>query len=77
MTIMLTGKGEPTLARDAMFSVIMIAINGLCGISLICGGLKYKTQKYNLEGANAFLAILIPICILVCTRAFHARSFVE
>ena len=61
MTIMLTGKGEPSLARDAMFSVMMIAVNGLCGVSLICGGLKYKNQRYNLEGANAFLAILIPI----------------
>src|SRR5674476_75945 len=51
---MLTGKGSPTLARDAMFAVIMIALNGTVGLTLLIGGLKYKEQDYNLQGATSF-----------------------
>jgi len=29
---MSTGKGSPTLARDAMFAVIMIVLNGMVGL---------------------------------------------
>lgn len=59
--VMLTGGGGPTVARDTMFSVLMIAMNGLVGLSLIIGGLKHRTQAYNLQGANAFLSVLVPL----------------
>lgn len=59
--VMLTGGGGPTVARDTMFSVLMIALNGLVGFSLVIGGLKHRTQAYNLQGANAFLAVLVPL----------------
>jgi len=62
--VMLTGGGSPTVARDTMFSVLMITLNGLVGFSLVIGGLKYRTQAYNLQGANAFLSVLLPMAIL-------------
>ena len=34
---MLHGANNPTLARDMMFAVLMIALNGLVGISLLLG----------------------------------------
>ena len=40
---MLHGKNNPTLARDMMFAVIMIALNGLIGLSLLLGGLRRGT----------------------------------
>ena len=58
-TVMTTGKPVPSLGRDMMFSVIMIVMNGIVGLSLIWGSLKYKEQTYNLQGANTYLAILI------------------
>src|SRR5665811_1169134 len=61
---MLTGKGSPTLARDAMFGVIMIALNGTVGLTLLIGGLKYKEQDYNLQGANSFLSVILPLAVI-------------
>src|SRR5450631_3819927 len=39
---MSTQHGGPTLARDAMFAVIMIVLNGMIGLTLLIGALKYK-----------------------------------
>ena len=47
-------------ARDALFAVVMIVLNGLVGISLLLGGLRYHEQAYNLQGANTFLAVIAP-----------------
>lgn len=63
-SIMITGSHKPTLARDTMFSVIMIVLNGLVGLSLLTGGLRHRFQNYNLEGATAYLAVLIPLAAL-------------
>lgn len=62
--IMYTGKGNATLARDAMMAVVMIVLNGMLGVSLIVGGLRYREQTYNLQGANSFLAVILPLAVL-------------
>jgi len=62
--IMYTGKGNSALARDSMMAVVMIALNGMVGLSLILGGLRYREQAYNLQGANAFLAVILPLAVL-------------
>ena len=61
---MSTGQGSPTLARDAMFAVIMIVLNAMVGLTLLIGGLKYHEQDYNLQGANAFLAVILPLAVI-------------
>jgi Ca2+:H+ antiporter len=61
---MYSGHGHPTLARDAMYAVIMIVLNGMVGLSLLVGGLRYHEQTYNLQGANSFLAVIVPIAVL-------------
>ena len=61
---MLHGANNPTLARDMMFAVIMIALNGLVGLSLLLGGLRHHEQHYNLEGANAYLNTIIALAVL-------------
>ena len=62
--IMLAGHGNATLARDTMFAVVMIVLNGMVGLSLLLGGLRYREQTYNLQGANAFLAVIVPLAVL-------------
>src|SRR5215470_16379064 len=62
--IMYTGKGNATLARDAMMAVVMIVLNGMLGLTLIVGGLRYREQAYNLQGANSFLAVILPLAVL-------------
>ncbi len=62
--VMSAGQGQPGTARDAMFSVVMIVLNGMVGAVLLIGGLKYKEQTYNLQGVNAFLSLIIPLSVL-------------
>lgn len=61
---MYTGNGNASLARDAMFAVVMLVLNGMVGLSLLLGGLRYHEQTYNLQGANAFLAVIVPLAAL-------------
>jgi Ca2+:H+ antiporter len=62
--VMLTGPPVSFLARDTMFAVVMIVFNGLAGIALLLGGLRYHEQSYNLQGANAFLAVIVPLAVV-------------
>jgi len=62
--VMLTGSANETLARDTMFAVIMIVMNGLIGVTLLMGGWKHREQFYNLQGASSFLAIILPLSML-------------
>jgi Ca2+:H+ antiporter len=62
--IMLHGENNPTLARDTLFAVVMIILNGMVGLSLLFGGWRHKEQQYNLQGANAYLAVILPLVVL-------------
>ncbi|RYG75879.1 MAG: calcium:proton antiporter, partial [Alphaproteobacteria bacterium] len=59
--VMLGSKGVPTLGRDTMFAVLMIVLNGVVGLGLVVGGLRYNQQSYNLQGASAYLSVIIPL----------------
>ncbi|PPQ39386.1 Ca2+:H+ antiporter [Rhodoblastus acidophilus] len=62
--IMLHGANNPTLVRDTLLSVIMIVLNGMVGLSLLLGALRRREQHYNLQGANAYLGVIIPLAVL-------------
>src|SRR5262245_8257001 len=72
--VMLTGVENPDLARDTMYSVVMIVLNGLVGLSLLCGGLRHREQEYNLQGANAFLALIVPLAVLSLILPSYTRT---
>src|SRR4051812_2408675 len=57
------GAGSP-LARDAMFAVVMIVLNGMLGLALLLGGLRYREQSYNLQGAGSYLSMIIALSVL-------------
>jgi Ca2+:H+ antiporter len=58
-TIMLGDKPVPTLARDTVFAVVMIVCNGLVGICILAGGLRYREQDVQVSGSNLYLSVLI------------------
>lgn len=60
-TMMLTGDPDPTTARDTMYSVVMIVINGLIGLALILGGLRHGEQGHNLKSSNAYFSMILAI----------------
>jgi Ca2+:H+ antiporter len=63
-TAMLHGENNPTLGRDAIFSVMMIALNGFVGLSLLIGGLRHREQYYNLQGVNSYLNVIMTLAVL-------------
>jgi Ca2+:H+ antiporter len=72
--VALGGKALPTLGRDTMFAVLMIVLNGVVGLSLLLGGVRHHEQSYNLPGAAAYLAVIIPLSVitLVLPNFTHA-----
>jgi Ca2+:H+ antiporter len=66
VSIMLSGDPAETavVPRDTVFSAIMIICNGLIGLCLLIGGIRYREQSFNTGGANAALATLIALTTL-------------
>lgn len=58
------GGAHATLGRDTMFAVLMIVLNGVVGLGLLVGGLRYHQQSYNLQGASAYLAVILPLAVI-------------
>jgi Ca2+:H+ antiporter len=62
--VMLHGENNPTLVRDTLFAIIMIILGGMVGVSLLAGGWRHREQHYNLQGANTYLSVIIPLALL-------------
>lgn len=63
--VMFTGSPNPGFARDTIFAVIMIVLNGLVGVGLLLGGLRHHEQTYNLQSAQSYLGVLLPLAVFV------------
>jgi Ca2+:H+ antiporter len=74
LSIMLAGKGRPELARETVFSVIMVVCNGVVGLCLILGGLRYGEQGFRLPGASAYLVVLMPLATLTLILPTYTTS---
>jgi Ca2+:H+ antiporter len=58
-TIMLGEKtAVTTLARDTVFAVVMIVCNGLVGLCILAGGLRYREQDIQVSGSSLYLSVL-------------------
>src|SRR5690348_16799461 len=65
VSVMVAAPAEnAALARDAVFAAVMIASNGIVGLSLLLGGARHHEQAFQLEGASAALAVLAAMTIL-------------
>src|SRR6202022_937144 len=63
-TIILGEKAVPTLARDTVFAVVMIVCNGLVGICILAGGLRYLEQDVQVTGSSLYLSVLIVLATI-------------
>lgn len=70
----MVGIAEPTLGRDTMFAFLMIVLNGIVGLGLLLGGLRYREQAYNLQGAAGYLAVIIPLSVIALVLPNFTRS---
>src|SRR6202042_2973387 len=58
-TLMLGDTAVPALARDTVFAVVMIVCNGLVGVCIFVGGIRYREQDVQVTGSNLYLSVLI------------------
>src|SRR5215813_9825560 len=63
-TVMLGEHEVPTLARDTVFAVVMIVCNGLVGLCIFIGGLRYREQDFQVTGANLYLSVLFAMATI-------------
>jgi Ca2+:H+ antiporter len=64
-TLMLTGAAGPTMMRDTIYSVIIIVMSGLIGLSLFLGGLRHRSQNFNFRGIKHYLMSITPLALIV------------
>jgi Ca2+:H+ antiporter len=63
-SLMLHGANNPTLARESVFSTVMIVCAGVVGLCLTIGGLRHREQQFRQYGTNAYLSVLIALAML-------------
>ena len=68
---------QPTLARDTMYSVIMIVLTALAGSCLLLGGFKFHEQSFNLQGATSYLSLILPLAVIGLVLPDFTRSGAE
>lgn len=49
--------GGPTIARDTVYSAVMIVMTGLIGLCLVLGGQKHHEQRIRVSGTSSYLAV--------------------
>lgn len=62
------GEDASTLARDTVFSATMLILNGIVGLSLFIGGLKYREQSFSKH--SAIIALVSIVAIVILTLVF-------
>jgi Ca2+:H+ antiporter len=65
VTLMISGgTGTASLARDTVFAAVMITCNGILGLSLFIGAVRYRLAVFNAEGTGAALATVATLAVV-------------
>ncbi|UAJ78632.1 ionic transporter y4hA [Leifsonia sp. ZF2019] len=64
VTLMTTGKDSESLARDTVFSAVMITMNGIVGLSLLLSSSRGTMSSFNAKGSSAALATVTAMATL-------------
>src|SRR5690348_16651100 len=61
ISIMMAGTPAPALLRDSVHAVVMLVLHGLAGLCIVIAALRQREVEFRVDGANAFLAVLLPM----------------
>jgi Ca2+:H+ antiporter len=64
VTLMVSGSGTESLARDTVFAAVIITCNGIVGASLLVVSLRQQVAVFNPEGVGQALAAVITVAAL-------------
>ena len=59
IVIMMLHAHDASLARDTIYSAVMLDINGLLGFAAIIGGIKHGEQQYNIDSTNSYMSMIL------------------
>ena len=59
--VMLGSHGDASVARDTMFSVLMIVLNLVGGLVMLIGGLRKTEQEFNPQSAAAYIPFIVTL----------------
>lgn len=57
------GAGAETYARDTLLAAVMLILNGILGISMLAGALKFKEQVFEIKSVTIALVSLVSIMV--------------
>lgn len=58
------GPGSEAVARDTVFSAVVLLLNGVVGVCLLMGGLKYREMGFQFKGTNTLVMVLFVVSFL-------------
>jgi Ca2+:H+ antiporter len=58
------GEGSESYARNTLFAAVMLILNGILGMSMLVGALKYKEQTFQNKSVTIALVSLVSILVL-------------
>jgi Ca2+:H+ antiporter len=74
VSIMLGDNPAPTLVRDTVHAVVVIVMHGIAGLCIVVGTLKHREQEFRVQGAAAFLIVLLPMTAVTLVLPNYTTS---
>ena len=74
ISLMLSGDEKPALMRDTLLATVMLVLHGIAGLAILVGGIVHRENQFRVAGANALLAVLMPMVVLVLIVPNHVVS---
>lgn len=71
ISLMLGGDRNPGLMRDSVHAAVMLVVHGLAGVCIVVASWRHRDAEFRVDGANSFLAVLIPMATLVLIYPNH------
>ncbi len=75
IAVMLTGGLEKAaLARDTVFSAVMIVCTGVVGLCVLVGASRHREQEFRVQGATGALAVLAALSVLTMVLPNYTQN---
>lgn len=75
ISFMLSGsQGALTYARDTVFAAVMLILNGILGLCILVGGVRYREQFFARSSATTYLVSLVAILVLTLILPNYTSS---
>ncbi len=66
--------GSMTVARDTVFSAVMIVMNGVIGLCMVLGARLHHEQEFQIKGASSALAVLGTLAVIALVLPNHVLT---